>query len=191
MFAPLYHGATARVAGIRRQLGVQTTFNLLGPLTNPAGAPRQIIGVWDRSLVEPLAHTLALLGTERAWVVHGADGLDEITVSDKTFVAEAHDGRVRVFEIKPEDFGFEVTTLDHLRVGDAEGNAAIIRAVLSGERADAARFLVLANAAAALHVGGIAGDLREGVILAAQSINSGAALGKLDQLIEAGKQTTS
>lgn len=191
MFAPLYHGATARVAGIRRQLGVQTTFNLLGPLTNPAGAPRQIIGVWDRSLVEPLAHTLALLGTERAWVVHGADGLDEITVSDKTFVAEAHDGRVHAFEIKPEDFGFEVTTLDHLRGGDAEGNAAIIRAVLSGERAEAARFLVLVNAAAALHVGGIAGDLREGAMLAAQSIDSGAALGKLDQLIEAGKQTTS
>src|SRR5437762_5524877 len=191
MFAPLYHGATARVAGIRRQLGVQTTFNLLGPLTNPAGAPRQIIGVWDRSLVEPLAHTLALLGTERAWIVHGADGLDEITVSDKTFVAEAHDGRVHAFEIKPEDFGFEVTTLDHLRGGDAEGNAAIIRAVLSGERAEAARFLVLVNAAAALHVGGIAGDLREGAMLAAQSIDSGAALGKLDQLIEAGKQTTS
>src|SRR5881392_1518217 len=98
MFAPLYHGATAWVAGIRRQLGVQTTFNLLGPLTNPARAPRQIIGVWDRELVEPLAHTLALLGTERAWVVHGADGLDEITVSDKTFVAEAHDGRVHAFE---------------------------------------------------------------------------------------------
>ena len=142
-------------------------------------------------MVEPLAHTLALLGTERAWIVHGADGLDEITVSDKTFVAEAHDGRVHAFEIKPEDFGFEVTTLDHLRGGDAEGNAAIIRAVLSGERAEAARFLVLVNAAAALHVGGIAGDLREGAMLAAQSIDSGAALGKLDQLIEAGKQTTS
>src|SRR6202158_2424546 len=96
MFAPLYHGATARVAGIRRELGVQTTFNLLGPLTTPAGAPRQIIGVWDRTLVEPLARTLSLLGTERAWIVHGADGLDEVTISDKTFVAEATDGKVRL-----------------------------------------------------------------------------------------------
>ena len=89
MFAPLYHGATARVAGIRRELGVQTTFNLLGPLTNPAGAPRQIVGVAKRQLLEPLAESLALLGTERAWVVHGEDGLDEVTIAGKTFVAEA------------------------------------------------------------------------------------------------------
>ena len=102
MFAPLYHSATARVAGIRRELGVQTSFNLLGPLTNPARAPRQIIGVWDRNLVEPLARTLSLLGTERAWIVHGADGLDEVTISDKTFVAEASNGDVRTFEIEPE-----------------------------------------------------------------------------------------
>src|ERR671917_1775938 len=105
MFAPLYHGATARVAGVRRELGVHTTFNLLGPLTNPAGAPRQLIGVWHAALVEPLARTLAALGTERAWVVHGRDGLDEITISDRTFVAEADDGEVRTFEIAPVDFG--------------------------------------------------------------------------------------
>jgi anthranilate phosphoribosyltransferase len=105
MFAPLYHGATARVAGIRRQLGVQTTFNLLGPLTNPARAPRQIIGVWDRDLIEPLAQTLALLGTERAWIVHGADGLDEVTISGSTFIAEAIQGQVRTFEVGPDDFG--------------------------------------------------------------------------------------
>src|SRR5437660_11353250 len=105
MFAPLYHGATARVAGIRRQLGVQTTFNLLGPLTNPARAPRQIIGVWDRALIEPLAQTLALLGTERAWIVHGADGLDEVTISGLTFIAEAIQGHVRPFEIGPAGFG--------------------------------------------------------------------------------------
>src|SRR6266581_5827219 len=103
MFAPLYHGATARVAGIRRQLGVQTTFNLLGPLTNPARAPRQIIGVWDRDLIEPLAQTLALLGTERAWIVHGADGLDEVTISGSTFIAEAIQGQVRTFEVGPDD----------------------------------------------------------------------------------------
>jgi len=190
MFAPRYHGATARVAGIRRQLGVQTTFNLLGPLTNPARAPRQIIGVWDRDLVEPIARTLALLGTERAWIVHGADGLDEITVTDKTFVAEAYDGKVRTFEIEPADFGVGLMTLEHLRGGDAEANASIIRAVLSGQRADAARSVVIVNAAAALHVGGIARDLRAGAQLAAESIDSGAALGKLDQLIQAAKPAT-
>src|SRR4030095_15994612 len=104
MFAPLYHSATARVAGIRRQLGVQTTFNLLGPLSNPAGAPRQIVGVWRKDLVKKMASALAALGTERAWVVHGEDGLDEITLAGKTFVAEAADGEVRSFEISPEDF---------------------------------------------------------------------------------------
>ena len=108
MFAPLYHGATARVAGIRRQLGIHTTFNLLGPLSNPAGAPRQIIGVWRKDLAEKLAQVLAALGTERAWVVHGEDGLDEITLAGKTHVAEAQDGQVKTFEIEPEDFGFEV-----------------------------------------------------------------------------------
>jgi anthranilate phosphoribosyltransferase len=185
MFAPLYHGATARVAGIRRELGVQTTFNLLGPLTNPAGAPRQIIGVWDRTLVEPLARTLSLLGTERAWIVHGADGLDEVTIADKTFVAEASNGEVRLFEIEPKDFGFERRALEGLGGGDAEANAAIIRSVLSGARRDEARTLVVVNAAAALHVGGLAGDLREGARLAEQSIDGGAAQGKLEQLMRA------
>src|SRR5207244_13017825 len=93
MFAPLYHGATARVAAIRRELGVQTTFNLLGPLTNPARAPRQIIGVWNRDLLERMARALGLIGTERAWIVHGADGLDEITIGGRTFVAETHNGK--------------------------------------------------------------------------------------------------
>jgi anthranilate phosphoribosyltransferase len=185
MFAPLYHGATARVAGIRRELGVQTTFNLLGPLTNPAGAPRQIIGVWDRTLVEPLARTLSLLGTERAWIVHGADGLDEVTIADKTFVAEASNGEVRLFEVEPKDFGFERRALEGLGGGDAEANAAIIRSVLSGARRDEARTLVVVNAAAALHVGGLAGDLREGARLAEQSIDGGAAQGKLEQLMRA------
>jgi anthranilate phosphoribosyltransferase len=182
MFAPLYHGATARVAGIRRQLGVQTTFNLLGPLTNPARAPRQIIGVWNRDLVEPMAHALSLLGTERAWVVHGADGLDEVTLADSTFVAEARDGEVRTFEIAPEEFGFERSGLDNLRGGDAAGNAAIIRDVLTGKRRDEARTLIVINAAAALHVGEAAADLREGVQLAEESIDAGMASEKLDEL---------
>jgi anthranilate phosphoribosyltransferase len=183
MFAPLYHGATARVAGIRRELGVQTTFNLLGPLTNPARAPRQIIGVWDRNLVEPLARTLSLLGTERAWIVHGGDGLDEVTLADKTFVAEATNGAVRRFEIEPKDFGVERAALAGLSGGDAEANAAIIRSVLSGARRDAARALVVVNAAAALHVGGLAENLSEGTRLAEQSIEGGAAQGKLEELI--------
>src|SRR4051794_32603493 len=108
MFAPLYHGATARVAGIRRQLGIHTTFNLLGPLSNPAGAPRQIIGVFRLELAEKLAQVLSELGTEHAWVVHGEDGLDEITLTGKTHVAEARDGHVKTFEIGPGDFGFEI-----------------------------------------------------------------------------------
>src|ERR1041385_7271013 len=173
MFAPLYHGATARVAGIRRELGVHTTFNLLGPLTNPAGAPRQIIGVWNRDLVEPMAKTLALLGTERAWVVHGADGLDEITLSGLTFVAETRDGEVRMFEISPEEFDLPRAELNELHCDDALASAAIIKSVLAGERRDAARNLVVANAAAALVVGGITEDLREGASLASESTDSG------------------
>jgi anthranilate phosphoribosyltransferase len=184
MFAPLYHGATARVAGIRRQLGVHTTFNLLGPLSNPAGAPRQIIGVWRKDLAERLAQVLAALGTERAWVVHGEDGLDEITLAGKTHVAEAQDGAVKSFQIAPEDFGFEARSLDHLRGGDTEANAVIVRAVLDGSRIDEARALVIMNAAAALLLGGASADLHEGATLAAHSIDSGAALEKLERLIE-------
>jgi anthranilate phosphoribosyltransferase len=185
MFAPLYHSATARVAGIRRQLGIHTTFNLLGPLSNPAGAPRQIIGVWREELAEKLAHVLAQLGTERSWVVHGEDGLDEITLTGKTHVAEAHEGQVKTFEIGPGDFGFEVGAIEHLRGGDADANAAIVSAVLAGERNDEARALVIMNAAAALFLGGAAGDLREAAQMAADAIDSGSALQKLDLLIEA------
>ena len=183
MFAPLYHGATARVAGIRRQLGVQTTFNLLGPLTNPAGAPRQVIGVSNRDVIERIARALTILGTERAWVVHGADGLDEITLANKTYVAETRDGQVRTFEIAPEDFGTERNSLDGLAGQSPEENAATIRDVLSGKRRDAARTLVMLNAAAALHVGGSAADLKEGAALTEDSIDSGRAVAKLDQLV--------
>ena len=188
MFAPLYHGATARVASVRRELGVRTVFNLLGPLTNPAAAKRQIIGIWDKALIEPLAHALVALGTEHSWVVHGADGLDEVTLSGETFVAEARKGEVKTFEITPEDFGLRRATLLHLRGGDAEVNAQMIRAVLDGTRQDEARSLVLANAAAALFVGGEAADLQAAARLAEKSMDSGAALSKLEQLIEATNQ---
>ena len=185
MFAPLYHGATKRVAGVRRELGVHTTFNLLGPLTNPAGARLQIIGVWHKALAEPVAEALALLGTERAWVVHGSDGLDEVTLAGPTFVAEARGGAVKTFETGPEDFGLERAELAHLRGGDPLENAGIIRAVLEGARRDAARALVVANAAAALTVGGFAEDLRGAARLAEASIDGGAALAKLERLVEA------
>lgn len=182
MFAPLYHGATARVAAVRRELGLHTVFNLLGPLTNPARAPRQIIGVYDPELTEPMAKTLAALGTTCAWVVHGSDGLDEITLAGMTRVSETFDGNIKTFLIGPRDFGLEIESMDHLRGGDVAANAAIIMQVLTGARKDAARSLVIANAAAALFVGGHAVSLTEAAAMAAESIDSGKALEKLDQL---------
>jgi anthranilate phosphoribosyltransferase len=185
MFAPLYHGTTARVAAIRRELGVRTVFNLLGPLTNPAGAPYQLVGVCKAELVEPIAHTLAALGTQRAWVVYGRDGLDEVTLAEKTLIAEAQDGRVKTFEVGPEDFGLRPSSLEDLSVEGADESAQIIREVLSGGRVDAARDLVIANAAAGLLIGGAAGDLHEAARLAARSIETGAAAAKLAQLVKA------
>ncbi len=187
MFAPLYHASTARVAKIRRELGVHTTFNLLGPMTNPANAPFQIMGVWHKELVEPIARTHAALNTKKAWIVHGSDGLDEITVSDKTIVAEVENGEVKLFEISPEEFGFtrvSVKDLEDLRGGNAEQNAEIIRQILKNERKDAARDLVLLNAAAALFVGGKADTLQESVNLAKESLESENALRKLESLIK-------
>jgi len=185
MFAPLYHGATARVAAIRRELGIHTSFNLLGPLSNPAGAPRQIIGVFRKDLVEQLARVLAELGTEHSWVVHGSDGLDEITVAGKTHVAEARNDQVRTFDISPEEFGLNQGSLEHLRGGEVADNAQIIREVLSGRRHDEARSLVIMTAAAALLLGGKAENLHDAAILAADAIDSGAANVKLELLVKA------
>jgi len=185
MFAPLYHGATARVAAIRRELGIHTSFNLLGPLSNPAGAPRQIIGVFRKDLVEHLAKVLAELGTEHSWVVHGSDGLDEITVAGKTHVAEARNNQVRTFDIAPEEFGLNQGSLEHLRGGKVADNAQIIREVLSGRRRDEARSLVIMTAAAALLLGGKAERLKDAAVLAAGAIDSGAANLKLELLIKA------
>ncbi|MDQ2936472.1 MAG: anthranilate phosphoribosyltransferase [Acidobacteriota bacterium] len=185
MFAPLYHGTTARVAAIRRELGVRTVFNLLGPLTNPAGAPYQLVGVANAALVEPLALALAALGTKCAWVVHGLDGLDEITMAESTLVAEARDGIVRTFEVKPADFGLRRASLETLAGGDAETSARIIREIFSGQRHDAARDLLIANAAAGLFIAGVAPDLQDAAGLAAASIDNGAAAAKLAELVEA------
>lgn len=187
MFAPLYHASTARVAKIRRELGVHTTFNLLGPLTNPANAPFQIMGVWHKDLVEPIAKAHAALGTKKAWVVHGLDGLDEITVSGKTSVAEVSNGQVKTFEISPEELGFEkvaVEDLENLRGGKPVRNAQIIKEVLKNERTDHARSLVILNAAAALYVGGKAEGFDDAINLANDSLKSGNALEKLESLID-------
>jgi anthranilate phosphoribosyltransferase len=182
MFAPLHHAATKRVAMVRRELGVRTIFNLLGPLTNPAGAPFQVAGVSNEAACEKMARALARLGTQRAWVVRGEDGLDEITLSGKTIVHAASPEGVERIEITPEDFGLRRAPLEDLRGGSAEENAAIILDVLEGRRKDAARDLVLINAAAALRVAGEADDLRRAVELAAQTIETGAAPAKLQAL---------
>jgi anthranilate phosphoribosyltransferase len=186
VFAPLFHRATARVAQVRRELGVHTTFNLLGPLTNPARAPFQLLGVWDRSLVEKVASALALLGVQQAWVVHGADALDEVTITGETFVA-ACSGRseVKTLMISPEDFGLPRRSVDRCREGPAE-NARMTRAILDGEKngdVALARDLVLINAAAALYLADVANDFQEATAMARESIESRQAASKLDALI--------
>ncbi len=187
MFAPLFHAATARVAHVRRELGVHTTFNLLGPLTNPARAPFQILGVSQLLLLERVASALARLGVKKAWVVHGADGLDEITIAGKTYVASCSStGEVETFTLSPDDFGLECQHVEGFRGKEPRENAQLIRAILQGETTkttSAARDLVVINAAAALHLAGVAPDLRYAVGLARESIDSGRAASKLDALV--------
>ena len=187
IFAPLFHAATARVAHVRRELGVHTTFNMLGPLTNPAQAPFQIVGVWHRSLLERVASALVRLGVEKAWVVHGADGLDEITIADKTYVAACSStGEVETFTVSPDDFGLERQHFDGFCGQGPQENAHLIHAILQGETTkttSAARDLVIINAAAALYLAGVAPDLRYAVGLACESIDSGRAASKLDALV--------
>jgi len=166
----------------RREMGIRTVFNMLGPLTNPAGANAQVIGVYHASLTEPLARVLAELGTVRAFVVHGADNLDEISNTGESRVAEVRDGAVRTFTVRPEDFGLARASIGDLKGGDRHQNAAIIGALLAGEPGPR-RDIVLMNAAAALVAGLKARDLKDGVSLAAHSIDSGAAARTLDQLI--------
>ena len=183
MYAPLLHTAMKHVMPARREIGVRTVFNLLGPLTNPAGANAQLIGVASAGLTEPLARVLAELGTIRAFVVHGADGLDEISNTGESQISEVHEGVVRSSRVRPEDFGLPRATIRDLRGGDRGENAQIIRLVLGGEPGPR-RDIVLMNAAAALVAGGKARDLKEGVGMASQSIDSGAAASKLAALVE-------
>jgi anthranilate phosphoribosyltransferase len=182
LYAPLLHTAMKHVMPARREMGVRTVFNMLGPLTNPAAANAQIIGVYSAALTEPLARVLAELGTVRAFVVHGADNLDEISNTGESRVSEVREGMVRTYSVRPEDFGMPRASIKDLQGGDREQNAEIIRGVLGGE-AGPRRDIVLMNAAAALVAGARARDLKEGVAVAAQSIDSHAARGKLEALI--------
>jgi len=182
MWAPMHHPAFKHWAPIRAELGVRTIFNLLGPLSNPADVKRQVVGVFDARWVEPLAEVLHNLGSVHAWVVHGADGLDELTTTGITKVAELKDGAIRTFEVRPEDAGLQRATLAQLKGGDAQVNAAAIRGVLGGEPGPF-RDIVLLNAAAALIVGGKAASLAEGVERAGRAIDTGAAAQALDKLV--------
>ncbi|MEW6131118.1 MAG: anthranilate phosphoribosyltransferase [Acidobacteriota bacterium] len=183
LHAPLLHEAMKHVAPVRRQLGVRTIFNMLGPLTNPAGANCQVIGVFSPQLTEMFAHTLNDLGTRRALIVHGSDGLDEITITGTTRLTELKDGEVKTREIHPEDFGLACAVADQIKGGDARQNAEIIRQILQGEKSSR-RDIVLLNAAAALIAAGRARDFSEGIRLASEAIDTGAALAKLHQLIQ-------
>ncbi len=182
LFAPAMHSAMKHVQAARRELHLRTVFNLLGPLTNPARATCQVVGVYSADLVEKLAEALSMLGLRRALVVHGSDGLDEITITAATRIAEVRDGQVRSYEITPEEFGLQRAALDDIAGGDAALNAKLIREVLS-EKKSPRRDVVLLNAAAALVAAGRADHLRDAVPLAVHAIDSGAAQKKLEGLI--------
>ena len=182
MWAPMHHPAMKHWAPVRAELGIRTLFNLLGPISNPAGVKRQVVGVFSWQWVEPIAHVLNNLGAKHIWVVHGHDGLDELTTTGSTDVAEVKDGQVRVFEVTPAEAGLMPAKLSDLRGGDAATNAAAISGVLAGKTGPF-RDIVLLNAAAALIVGGKAGTLEEGAAIAAKAIRSGAAARALETLI--------
>ena len=182
MMAPMHHPAMAHVGPSRTELGTRTIFNILGPLTNPAGVKRQLTGAFAREMIRPMAETLGALGAERAWLVHGSDGTDEMTITGITWVAALEeDGSVREVELHPEDFGLPVHPFEQIIGGTPEENAMAFRALLDGTHS-AYRDAVLLNAAAALVVGGAAADLREGVDMARTSIDSGAAKQKIASL---------
>ncbi len=183
LLAPRHHSAMRHVAGPRVELGTRTIFNILGPLSNPAGVRAQFSGAFSRQWIEPMAEVLGKLGSTRAWVVHGADGLDELTTTGPSAVAELKAGTVRTFEVVPADAGLPVASAESLRGGDAETNAAAMRAMLGGERGPF-RDVVLYNAAAALIVADRVSDLKAGVAMAAAAIDSGRARATLERLVE-------
>ena len=184
MFARTHHPAMRFVAPVRAELPFRTIFNLLGPLTNPAGARRQLVGVFGGAYVRPVAEALRDLGAEKALVVHGTDGMDEITVTDKTLVADVSEGEIVEYEVSPEDFGLPRHAPDGLLGGDAHLNARVLRDILAGEERGASRDIVLLNAAAAIHVSGRARSVDEGVRLARDAISDGAAATALEDFIK-------
>lgn len=190
MMAPMHHPAMAHVGPVRGELGTRTIFNILGPLTNPAGVRRQLTGAFARDLIRPMAETLAQLGSERAWLVHGSDGTDELTITGKSWVAELHeDGRVTEKEVHPEDFGLPLHPFEDILGGSPEANGAAFRALLDGA-SGAYRDAVLLNAAAALMVAGKTDKPTEGVEMAIGSIDSGAARRKVDLLAQLTTENT-
>lgn len=183
MFAPMHHSAMKHAIGPRREMGVRTIFNVLGPLTNPAGAPNQLLGVFSKALVDPLARVLNKLGSHHVMVVHSEDGMDEISIGAPTYVAELKDGKIDCYTIQPEDFGFTRTDISALTVEDASQSLEVVKAVLGGE-AGPARDIVLLNAGAAIYVAGLAESLATGIDRAKEVIDSGAAGAKLQALVE-------
>lgn len=195
MFAPAYHPAMKFAAPLRREIGIRTVFNLLGPLTNPAGARRQVLGVASAQAQGRLAAALGLLGADRALVVHGLEGLDEISISGPTSVHEVHAGEIADYQVDPAQFGLDTAPAEAVRGGDAAENVAIIRAVLGGKengtQSSARRDIVALNAAAALVVAGAAGDMRTGVQRALDVLRSGAALARLDKFVQTSRALSS
>ncbi|MDH4128235.1 MAG: anthranilate phosphoribosyltransferase [Spirochaetota bacterium] len=187
LFAPSLHGAMKYAIGPRREIGVRTIFNCLGPLTNPAGADHQLVGVYDNSLVEPIANVLLNLGIHRAMVVHGDDGLDEITTTTKTYVAELSNKTIRTYYIDPKDYGLGYSKLTDLRGGDAKANADITISILSGEKGHK-RNTVILNAGSAFYIVNLTKSIQEGIKKAEEVIDSGNALNTLNQLIKISNQ---
>jgi anthranilate phosphoribosyltransferase len=183
MFAPNYHSAMKYAAPVRRELGVRTLFNILGPLTNPAGAENQVIGVFHADLVGIVARVLQQLGSHHVMVVHGEDGLDEITIAGKTRIGELKNGEVSEYTIRPEDFGMKVSAIETIQVQDSEQSKALLQSVLDNQPGPALD-IVLLNAGAAIYVSGVADTLKQGVIRARAAVESGAAKEKLRQLVE-------
>jgi anthranilate phosphoribosyltransferase len=187
MFAPKHHSAMKHAIGPRKEMGVRTIFNVLGPLTNPAGAPNQVLGVYSDDWLEPLAQVLKQLGSNHVMVVHSEDGLDEISIGAATNVAELKNGEVTTYQINPEDFGLQTSSLDSLKVGNARESLDVIKSVFANE-AGPARDIIQLNAGAAIYVAGLAGTLAEGIAKAGEVIASGAAAQKLEELVRVSNQ---
>ncbi|MCG6976583.1 MAG: anthranilate phosphoribosyltransferase [Acidiferrobacterales bacterium] len=187
MFAPKHHSAMKHAIGPRREMGVRTIFNVLGPLTNPAGAPNQVLGVFSNQWVEPLAEVLKQLGSEHVLVVHSQDGMDEISVGAPTFVAELKNGKIETYTVSPEDFGIAQSSIDKLGVDSAEASLSVIKSVFEGNTGPA-RDIVQLNAGAAIYAAGISTSLADGVARAGEVIDSGGAMEKLNALVEISKR---